>query len=261
MGTTTFKTLKKSYALIIEQPVLYNERFDSGKNKGKVKSKRKIQYVKGLDTIFVDEQISVLGHIPDPTPIYISKGIITINDDEIHMIDLMNKHQDNKENGGTLFKLLDVEVEEIYQIGEYQALDNARKSISDADDNVIRALGLWFLGNAKLKDRVPTLRIALRKRAEQNPKLANGKHFVEELNNFIADKNNNEKLLITVALAEDILRIENGKTIVWGDSGEAIYTGSQATEIVRDFAIWVSTSEEGRQALKLITDKVGALQK
>ena len=85
--------------------------------------------------------------------------------------------------------------------------------------------------------------------------------FVTELNKFFDDKNNDEKLMTTVALTEGVIRIENGKTIVWDDSDEAIFTGSQPNNVTKEFAVWVKSTEEGRQIIKLISDKVEALDK
>ena len=256
----TFKTLNKTHAVTVRQPAMYNEKYASGNKSGKVKRKRQIQYVENLESIFVDEQ-KLIEDNPRPTSLYLLKGLMTIDADNITLVELMEKHPDNVANGGKLFKFLNVEAEELYEIKQYEAMDKAKHSLSKSDDNTIMAVSVWFLGNGSLTRRISKLKIALRLKIDQNPKMGAKSDFVTELNKFFDDKNNDEKLMTTVALTEGVIRIENGKTIVWDDSDEAIFTGSQPNNVTKEFAVWVKSTEEGRQIIKLISDKVEALDK
>ncbi len=256
----TFKTLTKTNAVTIKQPVIYNELWTTGNRQGSVKKKRQIQYVENLDSIFVDEQ-KLIDSNPRPTALYLIKGLMTFDEDNITLKDFMEKHPDNQANGGLLFKFLDIEAEELYQISEFEASDSAKESLRNADDTTIMAAAVWFLGNSSLGKRISKLKIALRVKIDQNPKIGQKSNFVTELNSFFKSKNNQEKLIITIALTEDIIRIDSGKIIVWNDSDEAIFSGSQASEVTKDFAVWVKTTDEGMQILKTLTDKVDALEK
>lgn len=251
-----YKTLKKTHAVIVKQPAIYYERFKTGDRKGKVKRQRQIQYVEGLDTIFVDEQRKLIDK-PVATHIYITKGVLNVEDENITKKALMDAHPDNEANGGNLYKLVDVVNDELYQIKELEKLDKAKASLSEADDNLIRTVAAWFLGTSYITQRVSKLKLTLRNKLEMNLKLTDGKTlFVDAFTNFMAEENNQEKLMVTLALKEEIIKIIDGKTIAWAEFDDPIYTGSQATFIVREFATWVKNDEEGRNVLKLIAEKI-----
>ncbi len=251
-----FKTLKKSHAVIVQQPIAYYER----KANGEVKRKRQIQYVEDLETVFVDEQRKLVDN-PKPTPIYITRSSLRIPDDNLPMIKLLTIHPHNEANGGKLFKLIDVKKDELYEINAFEKLDKARATLGNADDNLIRAVAAWFLGSNYISQRIPKLKIILRKKLEMNLKLTDGKTlFVNAFNEFMNEKNNQEKLMVTLALSKDIIKILDGKTIAWGNSDEPIYTGTQPEYIVREFSGWVKNDEEGRNVLKLIAEKIENLK-
>ena len=89
-------------------------------------------------------------------------GDIDISEVSVRLKELMDKHPDNVANGGNLFKFLDIEAEELYEIKQYEATDLAKSSLSKADDNTIMAVAVWFLGNGSLTRRISKLKIALR---------------------------------------------------------------------------------------------------
>ena len=259
-----FKTLKRqNAAVIIQQPIAYYERYETnGKTwkKGKVKKKRQIQYVEDLETVFVDEQRKLVDK-PRPTPIYIAKGILKVDDDNLPKIKLLMIHPHNEANGGKLFKLVDVVNDELYEVEKMEKLDKAKASLMNAEDNLIRAVAAWFLGHTFINQRIPKLKITLRNKLEMNLKLTDGKTlFVDAFNEFVEEKNNEEKLMVILALEKEIIRIIDGKTVVWGNSDELIYNGTQANYIVREFSVWVKNDEEGRNVLKLIAEKISNLK-
>lgn len=251
-----FKTLKKTHAVIIEQPSTYYEK----DKKGKVVRKRQIQYVAELDTIFVDEQRQQMEN-PKSSPIYITRSILKVEDDNRPLLEFMEKHSDNEANGGRVFKLMDIEKEEIYEVERFESMDKARSLLSEANDTLVRAIAVWFLGTSHIDQRIPKLKITLRNKLDMNLKLADGKtDFATALIDFINDKNSDEKLLITVALKENIIKIVNGKSIAW-EGDEVIYIGSQAGNVVQEFAVWAKNDEEGRSVLKIITEKINHITK
>lgn len=250
----TFKTVKKSNVVIVQQPVVYYERYTSGANVGKVKRKRMIQYVEDLDTIFVDEQRKVVDN-PKPTPIYINKSNLMIEDDNVTKIELMTIHPHNTANGGTLFFLLDVDKEEVLELGNYKTTHEAVSLILEANDNEVRAVAIWFLGKAFLNKTPSKIKIVLKQKIEGNIE------FAKEVISFLNEKNNEEKLLVTLALNENIIRIAEGKKIVWDKSNEVIFIGTQPNDVIREFSVWIKNDEEGRLTLKALTDKLGKTKK
>lgn len=257
---TTFRTLKKHNVVIIEQPSYWIEKYTSGAKSGQVKSRRQIQYCEHLDTIFIDEQIK-LDPNPKVTPIYISKGTLSIPEIDYKKVEFMEKSHQNEANGGSLFKLLDIEKEEEFEIAAFEANDKAKFALSTADDNLVRTLAVWFFGVNYLHKSVNSLKIMLRRAIDLNQKLADGKtQFVDSFNDFVTDKNNDEKLMVSLCLSKEIIRIAEGRKIVWNDSGEVIYIGSQAKEIVREFSTWVKNDEEGRTIYKVLVEQIEKLK-
>ena len=262
MAIIVFKTLKKHNVVIVKQPFIHVEKHKSGVKKGKMKKKRQIQYVEHLDSIYIDEQKSIEDN-PKPTPIYLKKGVITIDDEEnTQKIEALRLHPDNEANGGRLFKEVNIEQEEIYEIQRFEALDKARTSIMTAEENVLRAAAVFFLHPSYLKKTSSTIKIRLREAVEAaSLKKNDPTHFMLKINNFFAEKTNNEKLTVTLALHEGIILLTEGKKIVWTDSKDAIYIAGQAKDVIKDFATWLKTDEEGRQTLSAIADKIEQLNK
>ena len=246
----TFKTLTKSNVVLIKQPVKYSER----DKQGKVVKVRQIQYCENMDVIFADEQKKIDPKVK-PTPIYFNKGVLMVEEDNIGLIKFLESHPDNQANGGNRFKMMDVEKEQKYQIAGFEALDEARSLLMKATEAQSRSLALWFLGSSFVKTSVNKIKLTLRQKLEGDAK------FVTELTKFMKEKNNNEKLVVTLALSKDVIRVFEGRKIVWADSGEVIYTSGQAKDVIRDFAVFVKTDEEGRQYLKTITEKLNKLKK
>ena len=73
---------------------------------------------------------------------------------------------------------------------------------------------------------------------------------------YIEDKNNDEKQITTFAIMKDIIKVKNGKSIVWSDSEETIFNGSQSKDVLTEFAIWLKTDEKGRVEMDTITKKL-----
>lgn len=243
----TFKTLKKSNVVIVQQPITYLEKFTSGANIGKVKRKRMIQYCAELETIFVDEQRKIVDN-PMPTPIYLNKGHLKVDDDNITMMELMECHPHNEANGGNLFKLLDIDTEEVLELAHYKTTFEAVNAVLTASDNEVRAVAVWFLGQSFLDKSISKIKIVLKQRIESDIKIA------QDVSSFLLDKNNEEKLLVTLALDEEIIKIVEGKKVEY--NGEVIYISAQAHDVIKDFAVWLKSDEEGRIFLKALASKL-----
>lgn len=246
----SFKTVDKTTHYILQNPSTYTER---DKN-GKVVKIIPIQYTEGIPTIIASEQKKSYPGI-EPTSIYIKNGIHNVSEDNIYLVEFMRKTKDNQANGGKVIQEIDVEKDEIYQLESYEKLDDARNHVRNADDNETRAMAMWFMGHEYIKEPLNKIKIALRKRVEADPK------FVDEINAFAKEKTSDEKLLITLAINNDIIAIRDGRKVVWAESNETIFMGSQSGDIQRDMSVWLKTDEEGRQYAKLIAEKIKGIKK
>lgn len=253
MEKISFITVKKSKRVIVRNPVTVYQKIQSGAKKGRTKT-RQIRYCPDLDTIYVDEQRQ-LADKPQQEPVYIMKGILSVDGKMNNLLDFMRQHPDNIANGGSQFKELDIAKEEQFEIEKFEALDKARKVIMESDENTLRSIAAWFLGVNYIKKTKARLKIILRTKCENEP------DFVKSLNEYVASDSNDEKLMITLALTEGIIYIKDGKRIVWKDSNHPVYLASQPQDVIIDFASWLRTDEEGRATLKTMVDKIDALKK
>lgn len=257
---TIFRTLKKHNVLIVKHPFIYTEKYKAGANKGKMKSKRQVQYVEHLDSIYVDEQKKIEPN-PIPTPVYIKKMVISVEDDNPQLAEMLRLHPDNKANGGHIWKEVDVESEELYEIQKFEALDEARRHIMKADENTLRAAAVFFMNPNYINKTPSTIKIKLREVAEMSTtKQENPTEFVDKLNTFFNSDSNEEKLTTTLAINESIIKIMGGKKVVWADSEETIYIAGQPKDTIPDFAVWLKTDKEGRQTLSTILSKLEKLK-
>lgn len=255
MGKITYVNVKpRKGATIVRQNITVTEDIAIGNTKKTQRKKRLIQYVKTLDTIYVDEQIKIMGgDKPSPDPIYIAKGKLDVDENDTALVKFMKIHPDNKKNGGNEFRLLDVEKEDLFEVNKFKKTSKISSLIMDAEENLARSIGVWFLGIKYLKMNINKLKKSLYTRCQ------NDFEFVEDVEKFIQDKTTDLKLTITLALTDNIITIVDGNKIAWIDNdqvGEAIYVGSQSKDLVTDFSLWLKTDEEGREILKVIADKL-----
>lgn len=248
MALVSFVTLRKSRATIIKQPSFVLKR----NKEGKVVSKRQIQYCPQLDTIYVDEQRKIEDN-PRTEAIVIEKGILKVDDElDPRKVEFLK----NCEQYGKDFKILDIESDSLYQLEEFEKVDTASLAVKNASDNMVRALAMEFINPATANTKLPSqLKVQLIGLIRHNAMLDDRVSFAEAVNSFIDDKSNKEKLLVSVAITEEIIST-NGKQIIWTDSGESIYNAPQANDAIKSFALWLKNDTEGRAVLSALTEKL-----
>ncbi len=242
MATVTFKTIKKGRAYLVENPS-FSLQLD---NKGKLKRKRAIRYVEGLESIYVDEQIKI---DPDakPTSIRIDKSRLRVDDQkDPALVWFLQKHSRYDQD----FTVLDVEKEDLLEVAQWKATAKASEYIRESDDITIRALAMDIISPSAGQNRLPSrLRLQLKKLVEGDMEV------VKFVNGFQEDNFNSEKLLVSTALSEKIINLA-GKAFTWGDSDEKLFTASQALDAPRELCIWLKNDEEGRQVQASLTAKL-----
>ena len=255
----SFRTVRKSHAVILRQPFIWTKR----DRNGKIKEQIKCQYNEDQTTLVMADQVSPDPNRPvEPTPVYIMRGVKNISEeaDEALLLQMFQIHPDNVDNGGKVFKHYDVQKEELLQLEAFEKADNAKELLRKADDNLVRAAAVWFLGNKYLSSDISTnkMKLQLRQSIDLNVEVpgSNGQDFVDAFTSFMKDKGNDEKLLAALALEKNILEIVAGRKLVWTASGEPCYVGSQASEVVKEFATWLKNDKEGRDVAKQISEKL-----
>lgn len=248
-GFIFFRAAKKFNRVLITNPCILTERYQSGQNKGKVKSKRQIQFAYGFDTLDPAEQRKIDPNVK-PASLRLDfkrKEIIKFPEEDIWLIQFLRQCQDNTDNGGKIFREVDVEKEKEYQLEAFKKYDEAIAIVMKADNNTSRAMAMWLLSPAKMKLPVSDIKIELRTRCQTED-------FQDKVIAFNNEKSNNEKLLIAVALEKEVIQLIEGRKFAWSD-GEMIYVASQAKDAIREFSLWLNNDEEGREYAKVIASK------
>lgn len=251
-GSVVFVTTKKSKGTyIVNQNLTITDEIQIGNTKKKTKKRRVLRYVESLDSIFVDEQKSFLGDEKiDSSPVFIVKGKREVKEDQINLISFLRKHPDNVANGGKDFKEFDETKEDKLEVEQFTKTANIVAKVMEADDNLVRSIAVWFLGIKNIKTDPVKIKKALYVKCHTSFK------FALEVEKFMNDKGNEEKLLVTLALTKNVIRIKDGKKITWIDSEESLFNGSQSKDLIAEFSTWLKSDQEGRETLKLIADKM-----
>lgn len=254
----SFKTLSKTSHWILKNPSTFTER---DKN-GKVKSITPIRYVEGIPTIIQEEQDAKYKGREKST-IYIQNGVLTVSEDDIYLIEFLRKTDQNEINGGRVFKEIEVEKEELYEMESYYEMDDARQAIRNGDENEVRAMAMWFMTEGAVKMDLAKIKMALIKRVEEDSKVVKKDKvsFAKQINDFVKEKSSDEKLLVTLASQHNIIGIKDGRRVVWGGTDEVIFLSPSQGDIWRNMAVWLKNDEEGREYAKLIADKIKAIKK
>lgn len=255
MGVIIFKTEQPRRRLIVKQPFFVVEKHKTGAKKGKVKSKRLAQYCEGIDTIFIDEQKKITEN-PERKHIYIKNDYLKVDEEDVRLLEAIRKHEDNVINGGNLFREIDLEKEELFEIEELEETDNVLSLLANASESTIITAGVWFFGMSFLERTAPSIKLKIREGIERSKTEVPKYKFRNSLKQFLKSDNNDVKLIAVIALKENVISIRNGKDIVWADTKELIYSSSQNKFVIKEFVQFLTVEEKGKQILGHISDKI-----
>lgn len=259
MGKTiVFKTLKPHKRLILRQPFIVQGIHKSGSKKGKLKAKRMAQYCEGLDTIYIDEQRNLTDN-PERTNQLFKNSYLRVDDSEIILLEALRSHEDNEANGGNIFKEIDVEKEELFEIEQLEKTDEVKSKLAKTSDNMIITAGVWYFGFSYLHKGIGSIKLRLREAIEKSKAEKPKYKFRDNINTFLSEKNNNEKMIVVIAMKEDIISLRNGKDFVWTDSGELIYSTSQNKYALREFVNHLTVEQDGQKTLAHIVKSIEEL--
>lgn len=243
-----FKTINKSNVVFLKNPSKRKIIAKSGADKGKVTKIEPIMYNRDFDTIIVSEMKKIDPTVK-PTSLSTRRGSFRVPEDDIYLLEFLRSSEQNEANGGTLFREVHVDKEDMFQVEAFEQYDNAIQHVMKASDNEARALGLNFISPASVNWTVQKIKLKLR------TKLGNSEELVKAVNDFMGDKISEEKLLIALAINEKIIEIHEGRKVLW-TGGDVFFTGSQSSDITNELSLWLKNDEEGRTYLKAISDKL-----
>ncbi len=169
------------------------------------------------------------------------------------MLEYLRASEQNEANGGKLFREVNVEADETFELEAYKAYDKAQDSVMKATDEQARSLAMTVISPTAVHQRVNQIKIKLRTMLSNSPEL------VKKVNNFLDDNIASERLTIATAMTEDIIALHEGRKFVWADSKEVFFNASQASVAVDELALWLQNDPEGRDYLKAISKKINDL--
>jgi len=249
----TYVTLNKSRACNLPQNVtVTTETYPKGDKRSKpIKKRRMIRYVESLDSIYVDEQDKV-----DPSAkqsnIAFVKGILKIDSRNHVLIEYIEALPHNKSNGGKMFKEHIIDEEDRFEIERYNRIVKASSVLMEAEENLIRAFGVEFIGANSLGYTINKIKMTIRPLIDND---SNG--FIERFMKFSKSDLVNEKIALALALNLSILEIHNGKNIRWAiDGRETIFSGTQAGSVMDEISSWFKIDKEGQTTLASVAKKI-----
>jgi hypothetical protein len=255
--TLIYSLLKKSRASNVPQNIAITEEVTEEGSKKKQKKRRIIRYVDSMDTIYVDEQDKIDPNAKQSNKAFI-RGLLKVDPDDHVLVKYLEKLPMNKANGGQLFKELIIDEEDKYEIERFKRITDAQSILTKADDKLIRAIGIEFIGQGAIGLTTTKIMMKVRPLIEQDrvdPETK--KSFIDRFTKFSKSKDIDEKLMLSMALQEGILKIHNGKSIKWGiDGEEVIFTGSQAGSVLDEVSSWFKIDKEGQTTLATIAKKL-----
>lgn len=259
MAQKIYVTLSKKRAVTLPQNVIITELVEKSAGPGKPRTSQKvrrtIRYVENLDTIYVDEQKKI-----DPeakqTNIAINKGILKVDEDNHVLIKYLEKLPQNIINGGNLFKELILDEEDAFELERYKRITGANEILASADEKTTRAIGLEFLGQSALGKTPTKIKLLIRPLIDQDKN-----DFIERFVKFSKSKLIDEKIILAIALHNEVLKIHEGKSIKWGiDGQETVFVGSQSGSLLDEAATWFNVDADGRTVLASVAKKIKELK-
>jgi hypothetical protein len=247
----TYVTLKKSRACNLPQNVTVTTETTKQGVKGVIKKRRIIRYVETLDSIFVDEQDKVDPNAKQTNKAFI-KGILRVDEEDHVLIKYIETLPHNIANGGKMFKEYIIDEEDKFEIERYNRIVKASSVLMEAEENLVRAFGVEFIGAMSLGYTNNKIKMAIRPLID-----ADSDGFIERFMKFSKSNMINEKIALAIALNLSILEIHNGKNIRWAiDGRETIYAGTQAGSVMDEVAAWFKTDKEGQTTLASVAKKI-----
>ncbi|MFK5981441.1 MAG: hypothetical protein QM499_00890 [Flavobacteriaceae bacterium] len=251
-----FETVLKTNVVMLKNPSKRKLFYPpSNKSKaGKVRKIEPIMYSKEYDTIIVKELKEIDADVK-PTSLSTRKGQFRVQEDDIYLLEYLRGSEQNVANGGKMFREVDVQKEEAFQLDGYAAYDKAIYAVMNADNEQAKSLAMTFISPTAVNKSVQKIKLELRRM------LGSSDDLVTKVNNYLDANIAEERLLIATAMDENIFSLVGGRKFTWEQTKEVFFVASQSAIASDELALWLKNDDEGRQYLKSITEKVAEVKK
>jgi hypothetical protein len=202
---------------------------------------RRIKYVPGADTIYVED---IKGDLK-PQTIWFEYGDLRVRKDDKLLNMIMTMHP----WFNVRYELWSQESENKKKLEEYRFKGTARQLIEDADQEKIKAIALAVFGYPAISWDDEKCELQLREYADTKPK---------KLQEVMGEKDYESKLLAGHAFVQDIVKENTGKTaVVWTETDGVILKLAKGEKGITELGRFLSKStEESELVLQSIGERL-----
>lgn len=243
------KLVDKSYRLLDDRS---GEAFllKTGKNKRLLifdteeKINRAIRHCPNEKSIFLDEQ----SNHALVEPIVFEFGNLDVPYTDTITQQFLDRHPDNKANGGGWFEEVNEEAEATYEIETEELIHDIKQAVreKEKEEDGIYALEMTVAVILDSVDEASKMTKAELKRVIYNEADRNPEYFTDSNGNITIfdDEDTSRKYMTLRAIADGIIKKSpNNKSMVWAKDGKVIATAPVGLELVEYFSDFLSTDE------------------
>ncbi|WNH10041.1 hypothetical protein [Thalassobellus suaedae] len=220
------------------------EKIVTDNNKKLSKGLKRIVYIKGSDSIFIEDQKGDL----QPQTVWFKFGDLNVDKNDTILNKIVQNHKWFKSGKIVLWSQ---ENEDHQKLANLRFKGEARKLIDDSPLEKIRAIALAVFGYQAITWNDEKCELELRDKADEDPK---------SLKEAMEDKDYNSKLIAGQAFAYIIVKENASKTaVVWSDSEGEIIKLAKGEKGITELGRFLSKrTEESVKVLQSIGDRVDA---
>lgn len=220
------------------------EKFIEENNQKISKGYKKIVYIPGSDSIFVEDQKGDL----KPKSIWFRFGELRVDEKDHVLIKIMEQHPWN----GIKYDLWSEELETERKLEASRARARAIQLIDDSNEDQIKAIALAIFGEKALIWDENKCELKLREEAESDPKT---------LVNTMSEGGYEAKLIAGMAFAQGVVEQSKAKkAVVWADSDGVIIRLAKGENGVQELGRYLANrTQESEEVIDAITERVDNL--
>lgn len=205
------------------------------------KGQKRIVYVKGSDSIFLEDKIGDM----KPQQVWFRFGDLKVEKSDHILNKILKKHSWYKKR----YVLWTAEAEDKAKLERLRFKGEARKLIEDSDPEKIKAIALAVFGHHAITWTDEKCELKLREEADTKP---------EHLKKVMNEGDYEARLLAGHAFVQDIVKENSGKTaVVWSETDGVILKLAKGEKGVTELGRFLSNrTEDSELVLQSIGDRL-----
>ena len=177
------------------------------KTNGVSRGLKKVAYVRGSESIFVEDQIGD----QEPENIWFEDGYLEVDANDISKVDILFKHKWY----GKKYERVDANATAEKKLNKYQLIETALKLINVSDEDEQRANAIVLIGAHVLEQSPAIVLSKLKEKAFNEPQLV-----IDEMSSY----DYKAKYVAALAILKGVIEINPSRTAVTWQDGKTIVT-------------------------------------